>query len=572
MAFEYWLSAITFSDDSSIQLSMGEVVIIVGPNNAGKSRALRDIQDFVQGNRERLVVVRSVVEHKGGTGQELKEYLISNFSFRIEGARNSANNLSNYNISGAFVFLWGEEGDAITWRPFLVNRLDIEQRLAASKPAPSFDPLQALPSHPLHRLYDDDRLMGRLNEWVQRAFKQKIAIDLRGGTTIPLYAGAVPDLAPNEKPTDTSYVRRLRAETTPLHEQGDGMRGFVGVLINTLLLGFKVQLIDEPEAFLHPPQAQLLGEILCRYAEADRQLILSTHSGDFLRGVLKSQRNPIRIIRIRRKGNVNHVKTITPELIKQFWSDPILLYSNVLDGIFHEKVVICESEADSRFYGAIADALRVNPDHEFANDIMFIHSGGKHAVSKLGNALRQLDVPLATVVDIDVLREEQPLRSIVEAFGGTWRDIERGWKIVHKAITKLPPLKDFGQILSLLKLEIAALETDQERTPLKLFPQETARKIENALRSRTPGALLKSSGRSALPQGQETEAFDQLVANLKEIGIFVVELGELERFVQTVGGEGPRWVNDVLLRYAGELSTSPDLEQARRFVSEFIAA
>ena len=136
MAFEYWLSAITFSDDSSIQLSMGEVVIIVGPNNAGKSRALRDIQDFVQGNRERLVVVRSVVEHKGGTGQELKEYLISNFSFRIEGARNSANNLSNYNISGAFLFLWGEEGDAITWRPFLVNRLDIEQRLAASKPAP----------------------------------------------------------------------------------------------------------------------------------------------------------------------------------------------------------------------------------------------------------------------------------------------------------------------------------------------------------------------------------------------------------------------------------------------------
>jgi len=569
MAFEYWLTEIAFSDGSSIKLTKGEAIIIVGPNNAGKSRALRDIQNFIQNNREQLVVVKNVGEHRGGTSQELKDHLLRNFSFKIEGS-STANNFSDYNISGGFNFVWGTEGDSTTWRPFLVQRLDIEQRLAASKPAPSFDPLQALPSHPVHRLYNDDQLMQRLNEWVQRAFKQKIAIDLRGGSTIPLYAGAVPELAAGERATDTSYIKKLRTETTPLHQQGDGMRAFVGVLINTLLLGFKVHLIDEPEAFLHPPQAQLLGEILCSFTEPDRQLILSTHSGDFLRGVLKSQRNPIRIVRVRRTGNINHVKTITPELIKKFWSDPILLHSNVLDGIFHEKVVICESEADSRFYGAIADALRTSKDHKFLNDIMFVYGGGKHAISKLGNALRQLDVPLAAVVDIDILRDEKPLRSIVEAFGGTWHDIESPWRTVRDGIAKLPPLKDYSEVLTLLKDEIAKLESSKTRQTPRLFPQDNAKRIENALRSRSPGALLKASGRSALPQGQETEAFDQLVGNLKKIGIFVVELGELERFVQTVGGKGPRWVNDVLARYAGELITSPDLEQARRFVSQFI--
>lgn len=88
----------------------------------------------------------------------------------------------------------------------------------------------------------------------------------------------------------------------------------------------------------------------------------------------------------------------------------------------------------------------------------------------------------------------------------------------------------------------------------KLFPAESARKISTALRARSPGALLKASGRAALPQGQETETLDSLVASLKEIGLFIVEIGELERFVQAVGNKGPAWVNEVLRRYSGQLA------------------
>jgi hypothetical protein len=46
-------------------------------------------------------------------------------------------------------------------------------------------------------------------------------------------------------------------------------------------------------------------------------------------------------------------------------------------------------------------------------------------------------------------------------------------------------------------------------------------------------------------------------------GLHVVEVGELEGYVRTEGGHGPKWVNAVLTR---ELATDPELEAARKFV------
>jgi hypothetical protein len=52
---------------------------------------------------------------------------------------------------------------------------------------------------------------------------------------------------------------------------------------------------------------------------------------------------------------------------------------------------------------------------------------------------------------------------------------------------------------------------------------------------------------------------------LRAAGLHVVEVGELEGFVRTVGGHGPRWVNEVLKR---DLASDPELEaRGNLFVS-----
>ncbi|MCR6639719.1 MAG: hypothetical protein NVV82_12240 [Sporocytophaga sp.] len=44
----------------------------------------------------------------------------------------------------------------------------------------------------------------------------------------------------------------------------------------------------------------------------------------------------------------------------------------------------------------------------------------------------------------------------------------------------------------------------------------------------------------------------------------ILEVGELESFVKSVGNHGPKWVNEVL---AKDLTSDPELQQARDFVS-----
>ena len=60
-----------------------------------------------------------------------------------------------------------------------------------------------------------------------------------------------------------------------------------GILLASECASFLVLLIDEPEAFLHPPQARRLAAALARTAKSlGRQVILATHSTDIIQGAL----------------------------------------------------------------------------------------------------------------------------------------------------------------------------------------------------------------------------------------------------------------------------------------------
>ncbi len=45
----------------------------------------------------------------------------------------------------------------------------------------------------------------------------------------------------------------------------------------------------------------------------------------------------------------------------------------------------------------------------------------------------------------------------------------------------------------------------------------------------------------------------------------VLDVGELENFVPSVGNHGPQWVNEALKK---DLISDPELESARRFLAQ----
>ena len=60
---------LTFSDDTTVQLDPTDVVIFVGPNNAGKSVALRELEERLRDQPIETIVVKSAARHDTGTSK-----------------------------------------------------------------------------------------------------------------------------------------------------------------------------------------------------------------------------------------------------------------------------------------------------------------------------------------------------------------------------------------------------------------------------------------------------------------------------------------------------------------------
>lgn len=320
------------------------------------------------------------------------------------------------------------------------------------------------------------------------------------------------------------------------------MRSFAGVLLEASVGSESILLIDEPEAFLHPPQARLLGRMLVAQESATRQLFLATHSGDFLRGILAEDSKQVTVIRIQRDGEVNPVKQLDSVRLRELWSDSLLRYSNILDGLFHEVVVATESDSDARFYAAVTDALFVDaPSDVRKPDVMFTHGGGKNRLPLIVRSLRALGVPVKAVTDFDILNDEHPLAGLVEAAGGCWEDFKDDWRTVKHAVDSKKPDLSSEEVKEKISQILAAVGHDH-------FPQVSKRSIEQILRRSSAWAHARTVGIKFVPRGISTETCNRLLANLRACGIFVVEIGELESFVPSVGGHGPAWVNEVIQR------------------------
>ena len=284
---------------------------------------------------------------------------------------------------------------------FMLRLLDAESRLGLSNPAPSFDALSTPPVNALQRMFLNPALETHLSAAFNDAFGSGLVLNRLGGSQI-----AVGMSATRSTPGSGTLRRTSREVQTrpPLHAQGDGVLGGYAGILAALATPWPVLLIDEPEAFLHPPQACALGRRLATISAGVRQIIIATHSADVVRGLLDGPAGFTAIHRLTRDNSVNHVASLAASEIEDFWSDPLLRFSHTLDGLFHRAVFVCESDADCRFYEAVLASI-VQAGELPATDWLFVHSGGKHRMPTVVKALKALGVPTFVIADIDVLRD-----------------------------------------------------------------------------------------------------------------------------------------------------------------------
>lgn len=508
MSLKLTIETLVSSAGDTVRLAPAGVTCLVGGNNAGKSQLLRDIEFMVSEPDSEPVTLTAMTGSKpSGSVEEVSEWLEKGAGMPIEQTVGQAQRWvpTNAKISGESATdfqTWFEARGTDLYlgnaAPFFIHRAEAgalkEYASGLAYDGQNFN-------GGLAKLLVDGDLEEELSEAVESVFGTPVTLD-RVNPQAQLRVGKTTvEVPPINRPTK-AYSDAV-SDLKPLDAQGDGMRAFAGLALLVLTGASNVLLIDEPEAFLHPGQARALGRWLAEQSrEKEMQIVIATHDRDVVLGLLDAEGDrSTNIVRIVRTGRRNVLTQLSPSEIEKVWKDPVLRYSNLLQGLFHQRVVICESDADCRFYSAALDDLGATTNRKAeAQDVLFVPSGSKNRIASMVSALTKLGVQAMAIVDFDVLRISADIRLIVESVGAKW-----------------------DMVLKEKYLEM--IRSDDQKA---LWIQ------------------LKKQGLHGLANGPSYSAGRSLLAELTSLGIHVVPVGEMEQFGRDIKGHGGEWVSAAL--------------------------
>jgi hypothetical protein len=421
----------------------------------------------------------------------------------------------------------------------LVYYADVQNRVNNVGGAGQRNDVAEPPSHPLHLLQDDATLRGELSDLSRSLFGDPLTLDHLSGT-MQLRVGIPSESAPAADESQAAY-RAALAALPLLSAQGDGMKSLLGLLLWIVTATYPVIIVDEPEAFLHPPQAHALGKALGKLAEQrSLQIILATHDRNLLAGLLAADA-PLSVVRISRDGTVTRACQLPPDKVRQLWSDSVLKYTNVLEGLFHRLVVVAEADRDCRFYEAALDAYATSGKTSIpASDVLFVPSYGKSAMHRLASILDAVDVPVVASPDLDVLNDEATIQRLTESLHGDWATMKRDYTVATNSFRQPREAVKVSHVRDALNRLFDDLTRDK---PDASYTSDVRDEALAAMRSReNPWQALKDYGMNAF-DGEGALAAERLVARLDEIGVVVVRVGELEGFAPLIGAaKGSEWL------------------------------
>jgi ABC-type cobalamin/Fe3+-siderophores transport system ATPase subunit len=290
-----------------------------------------------------------------------------------------------------------------------------------------------------------------------------------------------------------------------LDERSDGIHALVGMFAAIFAKSTDLVIIDEPEAFLHPPLIRKFARELGTISrENDWQIFIATHSADLLAGFVSSTAD-VNIVRLtfddRQTACPATARLLDTPALRRLALDPLLRSESILAALFCEGAVICEAAADRTLYTEINERLlRHSGGHEGLDSCMFLNAENWQTTARMIQPLREMGVAAAAVLDADVL------------FGD-----------------------DLQRVLSAAQIPD---EPGEEKIRRKML--DRCKTLQHAVRARLE--KVANGKERQLKHGviatlvlDEREIFEGLINELAIYGVFIVPLGELECWLQPQG-------------------------------------
>lgn len=209
------------------------------------------------------------------------------------------------------------------------------------------------------------------------------------------------------------------------------------------------------------------------------------------------------VVRLTYERGVAGARLLSRDRLTTLMRDPLLRSTGVLSSVFYRGAVVCESDTDRAFYSEINDRLLRFAGGGGVEDTGVSNAQNWQTCSNIMAPLREMGIPAAAIVDLDVLLSA-----------------------------------DFSKLLIAASVpEITAAGLSQVRSQVKAAFERAA--PDASERSR----MVKTSGINCL-LGGEHEAVRNLIMQLREYGIFIVDVGEVEMWLGhlNVEGHASRWL------------------------------
>lgn len=548
-----YVSQITFNTGDSISLSPDSILVFVGPNNVGKSQAIRDIYAMVSEPSKGVVVNSELVDKPSveDVSAFMKQYAVLD----TRNSKFTGYNFDIYEFNYRKYPSYQEPTDSLPdgFREAYFAFLNTGDRLSVCNPASQID--RTAPAENLiHVLTRDENYRSKVSNAFRGAFETDVLPHYANGASIPLCLGD--DIQSFEAESSFEIYEQLNRyldRYPKAHLQGDGIKSYLGILLYLYYGQFSTLFIDEPESFLHPPQAFQMGRTLGN--STDKQLFITTHSKELLNGLLQTSSNRLKIIRVERHGKSNKFAQIIPDDLNILNTTTFLKYSDVVDSLFHTKTVLCESDSDCKFYEAMLD--RASGRHGATASALLLPVGGKSRFKDYLKLLRRLSIEPTIIPDADILNDPGLLKALLPECGGAWDDIKNEWSNLDETLKA--DCRDVTCVSARAEIDALFDECKSQVVTSKLRG-----KIMAILATDSAWSPVKNYGKVAF-KGDSRHSYDIIEKYLNDRNIYPVPVGELENFIPDVSSHGPDWVNLIFEKY-------PDLDDpvysdAANFVS-----
>lgn len=490
------------------------ITVFVGPNNSGKSKILSEIQSFCssgQQNINNLIIDKIELSPTDETKIEEKIGHITLKPIPGEGVR--PNNIlvgkggerQQINVDDLRSVLKNPNARPVQACRFYLaystltlsgsNRIHLVNQQAGGN-------LQQPAESSFQVLFRDDRKRKEVRRIVYEALGQYLVIDPTNLGQLNLRLSAIPPVDEREERGIHEEAVEFHSNATPIMQASDGVKAFTGIVTEMIAGDPSVLLMDEPEAFLHPSLSFKLGkEVSGIMSDSEKRLFVSTHSPNFVMGCIQSGA-PVNIVRLTYRDEVPTARILPNKEILRLMRNPLLRSIGVLSGLFYEFVVVTESDADRAFYQEVNERLLKHSEGRGIPDCLFLNAQNKQTVKTIIEPLRGLGIPVAGVVDIDVLKDG----------GSVWTSF-------------------------LASVSIPEIERDSLAALRHVF-KEKFKEIDKDMKM--------DGGIQALSESHQ-EGLQNLFNKLSEYGLFVVPNGELESWLKPLeaSGHGPNWLVEI---------------------------